>query len=1008
METYMERKDIFTEISKDAYNASVWIYVKLQSHMERLLIRALEIMGYQSKGSVKDNISAIAEFVPSYNFDSFYELNRKANNVKHNNHKEEVYDREFLLEFSCDFNQFIHYFGLDEAEFKLDESLFEKPLSVTHDDGVFNEIEPKVINSTKKDGYIFIPCSVGSQESGFRIYYKEGNGAYLSGFEKSIYAVIFNFLQRSTYANKPEYLKQCEIADGVTYNYSTVFRCQMIILLLIWKGYAKNGVIEINCNSNNVEHFMLAQKCISHYAIMLAALCGKDIVPIDIKCEDNGVSVSIDEKADIWIAPSNDEGTAREYWFSDNLHYKIDSDEQEKVLQEFLQDFFGYKEFRPGQKEAIKQTLNTENRSICIMPTGAGKSLVFYMNILLSPCPSIIISPTKVLAKDQQRNLKEMHNIDDCIVYGDMNEQGLELNHKFIYMTPEDLQSYSLIVDIIKANVKYMISNVFLDEVHTLCNWSHDFRPDYLMLCNNLFSFVDHCRYIGFTATANYKVIEDLLRQLKIGYDSVIQPIFFNAGDFDFEFISCESDTDQLETLLRKFKEFIDGRENYDDKMIVFTHNYNESRELSDKLALLDNYDTSCFDAEHTYSYREFVDGNKHILIADSEMGIGINLPGVVCTVHFGLPPSKAQYVQEIGRANRKMNHGKSIVIFQNHNNLSQIESELLRFETSTDDIVRLISHMETNIAKLFRTILGSTESYNSSATSIRRIYDELDVVNNYTIEKFAKRDRKRFQKYLYKLHLLGVIDNWYVKAESDESVAVQIEVDYKKNEINSVKENILRYLNMMGAQGSYTHHIQNANTVEEIIFDFERWFYDEFLRYHREQLLNVVEFFNYYSGQEDRTQILRELEMYFSTAFEEMDDGKKYIAKISLEELFGSFSSVSYEINSVAEQLLMNSYDVKSDLVCFIYQFNKGNSDSSSRLVRIINNLPSEQRRCLLEHLYKYYESMDDDNKLAIFNAMSHYFSDDIVVNSIFRRIPRDLIYFGYVAKNINMKMGD
>ena len=125
-----------------------------------------------------------------------------------------------------------------------------------------------------------------------------------------------------------------------------------------------------------------------------------------------------------------------------------------------------------------------------------------------------------------------------CNIFGRRNPK-LLLDHVY-YMTPEDLQSYELVLKIIHYNSSLMISNVVLDEVHTLCNWSHDFRPDYLMLCNNLFAFLDHCKFLGFTATANHKILSDIVQQLKITNSDVIQPINFNAGNFSFEYIPCK------------------------------------------------------------------------------------------------------------------------------------------------------------------------------------------------------------------------------------------------------------------------------------------------------------------------------------------------------------------------------------------------------------------------------------------------------------------------------------
>ena len=44
--------------------------------------------------------------------------------------------------------------------------------------------------------------------------------------------------------------------------------------------------------------------------------------------------------------------------------------------RQILQKFYGYEDFRPGQKKVVESLLN-KNDTVAIMPTGAGKSICF-------------------------------------------------------------------------------------------------------------------------------------------------------------------------------------------------------------------------------------------------------------------------------------------------------------------------------------------------------------------------------------------------------------------------------------------------------------------------------------------------------------------------------------------------------------------------------------------------------------------------------------------------------
>ncbi len=68
--------------------------------------------------------------------------------------------------------------------------------------------------------------------------------------------------------------------------------------------------------------------------------------------------------------------------------------------QQVLETVFGYREFRPGQREIIDAVLAGRD-CIGVMPTGAGKSLTFQMPAKILPGAVLVISPLISLMKDQ-------------------------------------------------------------------------------------------------------------------------------------------------------------------------------------------------------------------------------------------------------------------------------------------------------------------------------------------------------------------------------------------------------------------------------------------------------------------------------------------------------------------------------------------------------------------------------------------------------------------------------
>jgi ATP-dependent DNA helicase RecQ len=54
------------------------------------------------------------------------------------------------------------------------------------------------------------------------------------------------------------------------------------------------------------------------------------------------------------------------------------------TAKEILEQFFGYNDFRPGQREIIDTILGGKN-VLAILPTGGGQSICYQIPALLSP-----------------------------------------------------------------------------------------------------------------------------------------------------------------------------------------------------------------------------------------------------------------------------------------------------------------------------------------------------------------------------------------------------------------------------------------------------------------------------------------------------------------------------------------------------------------------------------------------------------------------------------------------
>src|SRR5579884_3522666 len=75
-----------------------------------------------------------------------------------------------------------------------------------------------------------------------------------------------------------------------------------------------------------------------------------------------------------------------------------------EALFEALEQYWGSREFRPLQQEAIEAVLDGRDVAL-VMPTGGGKSLCYQMPVLFMPGTAVVVSPLIALMNDQVEQL---------------------------------------------------------------------------------------------------------------------------------------------------------------------------------------------------------------------------------------------------------------------------------------------------------------------------------------------------------------------------------------------------------------------------------------------------------------------------------------------------------------------------------------------------------------------------------------------------------------------------
>src|SRR5687768_13560530 len=119
-------------------------------------------------------------------------------------------------------------------------------------------------------------------------------------------------------------------------------------------------------------------------------------------------------------------------------------------LQECLQTRFGLADFRPSQRHVI-ETISAGQDVLCVMPTGAGKSLCYQLPAVCGGGLCVVVSPLISLMDDQVQQLRA-RKIDACFLNSSLSSQARRetmqrLEDGFeglVYVAPERLATGEL------------------------------------------------------------------------------------------------------------------------------------------------------------------------------------------------------------------------------------------------------------------------------------------------------------------------------------------------------------------------------------------------------------------------------------------------------------------------------------------------------------------------------------------------------------------------------------
>ncbi len=345
---------------------------------------------------------------------------------------------------------------------------------------------------------------------------------------------------------------------------------------------------------------------------------------------------------------------------------------------------------------------DTKPHQIIILPTGAGKSLIFMLPSVMLPGPTLVIFPLLGLISDQARRCEEA-GIAAGVLRGGQSRtereavwQGVRKGViKMLLSNPETVLSTGVLHTLKELG----ITSLVIDEMHTVSEWGDTFRPAYLDI-GKVAVEADIPVITALTATAS----EHILARIKeiIFPDSSPHLIAANPDrpNISYRVIPSLCKEHDLLRLLAPRLSIFGGPEKINPQAVerpalVFCRTRAQAemtaRMLRQRLGEQEIYFYHAGLERHEKTAIEqwFFESEDGILCATCAYGMGVDKRNVRTVIHRSPAPSVEAYLQESGRGGRDRKSAEAILLISSEDEEERSQNSFEKQPEQTAETVR-------------------------------------------------------------------------------------------------------------------------------------------------------------------------------------------------------------------------------------------------------------------------------------------------------------------------------
>ena len=498
-----------------------------------------------------------------------------------------------------------------------------------------------------------------------------------------------------------------------------------------------------------------------------------------------------------------------------------DPDRLRLALEAVMSAVFAKDSFRAGQFEAVKTALAGRDCAV-LLPTGAGKSMIYQLAGLILPGRLLVVDPITSLIDDQIGGLAAQ-GIDRAVGITARNSRsglGVAEDAYFLFVAPERLQRQKFRDMVVASARSNPVSLVVVDEAHCVSEWGHDFRDAYLnfgrtarMVCDP--SGLSTVPILALTGTASRAVLSDVLFQLGISGDtpeSIISPASFDRAELSYQVATTKPAISEatLKDVLRSLPSFFGEQPSAFRELgklpgIVFIPTVDGKHGMVDTLKAVRSLIPTAvgFSGRAPKSSNEKEWGREKIrnaenfkqdeaaaIVATKAFGMGIDKPNIRWIVHYGLPQSIEAFYQEVGRAGRNRQPAKSVLILAENSPAQSKE----RLESGRNRPASSKGGPRPDPDDISTVLFFHNKSFPSVEEDVEatvKVYGKLSSSRSIPLGENENK-RNASKRALHRLAVLGVVEDYCIEGGWKSEKAV---VDMADAGPEEIADGLLRFV---------------------------------------------------------------------------------------------------------------------------------------------------------------------------------------------------------------------